>query len=60
MNFLEQVLIDDPNSAGGVSYSGETLENFLLEVGLPLDSDITEINNALTECGVLPLSAMQL
>lgn len=38
---------------GGISYEGETLKDFMEEVGLPLgETRLSDINKALKECGI--------
>lgn len=53
--FLKVELQDGPGATGGISFTGETLENFLKEAGLSTDSSMEEINKALVECGILPI-----
>lgn len=49
-----QILEDDLNNEnGGISYEGETLKDFMEEVGLPLrETGLSDINKALKECGI--------
>lgn len=49
-----QILEDDLTTGnGGVSYEGETLKDFMEEVGLPLgETKLLDINKALKECGI--------
>ena len=49
-----QILEDDFTiENGGVSYEGETLKDFMEEVGLPLgETKLSDINKALKECGI--------
>lgn len=49
-----QILKDDLTTGnGGVSYEGETLKDFMEEVGLPLEeTKLLDINKALKECGI--------
>lgn len=53
------VLEDDDKDTGGVSYAGETLDNFLDEAGItPFEDDVYElgeVNKALQECGTCPV-----
>lgn len=56
-SYLDVVLEDDDSETGGVSFSGETLFDFLLEscVG---DEDIStpkELNALLKSCGIKPV-----
>lgn len=50
----DQILEDDFSmESGGVSYEGETLRDFMKEVGLPLgETKLLDINKALKECGI--------
>lgn len=50
----DQILEDDFYiESGGVSYEGETLRDFMKEVGLPLgETKLLDINKALKECGI--------
>ena len=56
---LAVVLQDGPGETGGVSYLGETLQNFLEEANLMhlLDEEnpLAKINEALIECGIEPI-----
>ena len=54
-DYLQVVLEDDSTPYGGISFVGETLENFLAEVDLPIDTDMIEVNEALVECGIKPV-----
>lgn len=49
-----QILEDDlTTGSGGISYEGETLRDFMEEVGLPLgETRLLDINKALKECGI--------
>ena len=48
-----QILEDDLTENGGLSYEGETLKDFMEEVGLPLGKTrLLDINKALKECGI--------
>ena len=49
---LNYVLEDDSTPYGGVSHQGETLKEFLDEVGLIHDLCIEDINLALKSCGI--------
>jgi hypothetical protein len=57
--FLDYELQDDYTPSGGISHQGETLEEFLQDI-CEEDEDITEmpireVNQALTETGILPV-----
>ena len=49
-----QILEDDLTTEnGGTSYEGETLKDFMEEVGLPIgETRLSDINKALKECGI--------
>ena len=51
-DFLDYKLKDDNTEFGGISYIGETLGDFIAEVGI---SNIDDINKALKECGIEPI-----
>lgn len=55
MEFLTYVLEDDTTEFGGISYSGQTLNDFLSEVGMSPDVPMNEINESLIECGIKPI-----
>ena len=38
-----------------VAFIGETLKDFLLELGAPLDSPMNKVNNWLRGCGLMPI-----
>ena len=48
-------LEDDETEEGGISFAGETLLDFMLELNMPLTSTKDEINTALIECGIMPV-----
>lgn len=50
----DQILEDDFSiESGGISYEGETLRDFMKEVGLSLgETKLSDINKALKECGI--------
>ena len=51
-DFLDYKLKDDNTEFGGISYIGETLGDFIAEVGI---SDIDDVNKALKVCGIEPI-----
>ena len=55
MEYLTYVLEDDNTEFGGISYSGQTLNDFLSEVGMSPDVPMNEINESLIECGIKPI-----
>lgn len=50
--YLDYELQDDETEIGGVSFQGETLENFLSEVGTLSNYEMAHINDILVECGI--------
>lgn len=42
-------LWDDATETGGISYIGETLDNFMAEAGVPFCSSLKRVNEALVE-----------
>ena len=48
-------LKDDATETGGISYIGKTLDNFMVEAGVPFGSSLKRVNKALVECGIEPL-----
>ena len=52
---LDMKLEDDETPTGGISYIGETVMNFLLEVQDCGVSDLHALNKALKECGIKPV-----
>ena len=67
---LQTELMDDATKAGGASYQGEKLDNFLIESGMMSEKKIMALKNsgeeisisrqmaidfALVECGILPV-----
>lgn len=53
--YLDDELEDDDTPYGGKSFIGETLRDFLLEIGKPLDSPMNKVNNWLVGCGLKPI-----
>jgi hypothetical protein len=53
--YLNVELEDDVTPYGGKAFIGETLKDFLLELGAPLDSPMNKVNNMLKECGLMPI-----
>lgn len=51
-------LQDGPSETGGISFAGETLQDFLEETGME-NASIEEINKALIKCGIAPLPLLQ-
>lgn len=53
--YLNVELEDDNTLYGGKAFIGETLKDFLLSVGKPLDSPMYKVNNWLKDCGIMPI-----
>ena len=51
---LLNIKLEDDNTTpyGGVSFSGETLKDFLDEAEINYSTNLEEINKALNECGI--------
>lgn len=45
-------LVDGPGEGGGISYVGETLDNFMGECDMTGDEPYSELKKAFRECGV--------
>lgn len=53
--YLNVALKDDDTPYGGIGFMGETLKDFLLEIGAPLDSPMDKVNIWLKDCGLMPI-----
>lgn len=53
---LDTVLEDDDTPYGGVSCSGETVFDFLLSIGDDQIKTLNDLNDALRENGIKPVS----
>ena len=53
-------LLDDDTEFGGKSHADEMLDEFMEEAGLPFGMSLTEINEALKECGLQTYTAEQI
>lgn len=51
-DFLDYELQDDGTNFGGINYVGETLKDFIAEVGLNEDTAMRYVNAALKQCGI--------
>lgn len=59
-NIAKQIaLYDDATPTGGKSHSDEHLDEFMAEVGLKYGSSLSEVNKALVECGIMPVTEQQ-
>ena len=54
-DFLDYKLKDDNTEFGGISHIGETLREFISEVGMSETCDIDDVNKALKVCGIEPI-----
>lgn len=57
-DFKNYVLEDSTSEFGGVSYVGETLDEFMEELGLPMDTPMIKVNEILEECGIKPINIL--
>ena len=53
--YLNVELEDDDTLYGGKAFIGETLKDFLLEIGQPLDSPMYKVNKMLKDCGLMSI-----
>ena len=51
-DFLDYELQDDETEFGGISFAGETLKDFIEEVGLNKNTAMRYVNAALKQCGI--------
>ena len=54
-NWEKIELFDDETETGGISYDGETLDNFVGECDIKEDITIEELNDELKSCGIKPI-----
>lgn len=54
-DFLDYELQDDETNFGGISYVGETLKDFIAEVGLNENTAMRYVNASLKQCGIKPI-----
>lgn len=54
-DFLDYELKDGKGEFGGISYIGETLADFIGEVGLNKNVAMRHVNSALKQCGIEPV-----
>lgn len=54
-NYLNVELEDDDTLYGGKAFIGETLKDFLLGIGAPLDSPMYKVNKMLKDCGLMSI-----
>ena len=53
--YLDTILEDDETETGGTSYQGETLFDFLMDLGDDHIHAMDEVNDALIECRIKPI-----
>lgn len=53
--YLNVELEDDDTLYGGIGFMGETLKDFLLGIGAPLDSPMYKVNKMLKDCGLMSI-----
>lgn len=54
-HLLDIVLTDDNTLLGGTSHSGETLQEFLEDTNINVNTPLDKVNIALKECGIAPI-----
>lgn len=52
---LNMELHDDNTDFGGVSFLGETVEDFIAETGFTKWDSVEELNKVLIQCGIKPI-----
>ena len=55
----QSALNDDATPTGGKAHNDEHLDEFMAEVGLKYGSSLSEVNKALVECGIMPVTEQQ-
>lgn len=59
-NIAKQIALnDDATPTGGKAHNDEHLDEFMAEVGLKYGSSLSEVNKALVECGIMPVTEQQ-
>jgi hypothetical protein len=59
-NIAKQIALnDDATPTGGKAHNDERLDEFMAEVGLKYGSSLSEVNKALVECGIMPVTEQQ-
>lgn len=53
-------LRDDETPTGGKAFCDEHLDEFMEEVMLPYGSSLKKVNEALKECGIMPITEQQI
>ncbi|MBO7615027.1 MAG: hypothetical protein J6T15_04965 [Bacilli bacterium] len=55
-DYLNYELQDDDTETGGVSFNGETVEDFIKDADIKDDDDLDKLNKALVSCGIKPIT----
>ena len=58
--YLNSILADDRTDKGGISFIGETLNDFLEENQMDRETPMEVVNKALVDCGIKPISVSNL
>lgn len=53
--YLNVQLEDDNTPFGGISFIGQTLQDFLEEVGAEKETNMDKVNEILKTCGISPI-----
>lgn len=53
--YLAKELVDDDTETGGTAFEGETVLDYLLEMGTPEPVNLKKLNESLIECGIRPI-----
>ena len=54
-DYLNYELQDDDTETGGISFNGETVEDFIGDTDIDQEEDIDVLNKALVSCGIKPI-----
>lgn len=54
-DFRNLVLTDNATPYGGKSHSGQTLEEFMIEINESIHTPIEKVNEWLVRCGIEPI-----
>lgn len=55
-DYLNYELEDDDTETGGVSFNGETVEDFIADTDMSSEDDLDKLNKALVSCGIKPIN----
>ena len=53
-------LYDDATPTGGKAFCDECLDDFMASVSMPYGTSLTKVNEALVECGIMPVTEQQI